>query len=188
MRIENLHDRVRESADFILCQKAGIGPVYMGKSDICKISEKDAEQLFKKLSAAAPVPVLLDGRLKKCLGYCNFTENRRTGERTPKLIKIAKIQSSWAERVKTLAHEMAHAILHGSTVWPGRPDYGSVKTLGISEKEFEADLSAFIVADVLGITQALETMSYVFGTFNVTPNGMNIMRSEWAAAEILKRI
>jgi DNA primase len=66
--------------------------------------------------------------------------------RTKEIVVITN-ESSRAQQFKTLAHELAHAILHGADEHHDRP-----------EMEVEAESTAFVVSSVLG----LETGSYSF--------------------------
>lgn len=186
MMIENLQDRVRESADFILCQEAKIGPIFMGQSDIDQVSDAEAAELFNRLVAVSPVPVRFNGRLKRCYGRCGYTYSFKKEDYQASEIEISKLDRSWAERVKTLAHEITHAILHAAPLWPGRLELSHKARK--DEKELEAELSAFIVADILGLPQLVYSENYIFGFYKAVPSGLNILRARWAAAEILKRI
>jgi len=104
-----------------------------------KLAGDDPDGLFDRLTAVADSigyhveKVSLDGHTN---GDCTYSEKRIRVEAT----------NAPAQRVKTLAHELAHALLH-----EGRKDRALA--------ELEAESTAFIVCRALGI----DTSDYSFG-------------------------
>lgn len=74
-------------------------------------------------------------------GYCDHATGRIVIEET----------NDPAQRFKTLAHEVAHAVLHG----PNGPDMSS------AEREVEAESTAFVLASMLGFDTAAYSVGYV---------------------------
>lgn len=135
-----------------------------------KLAGDDPNGLFDRLTAVADSigfhveNVELDGSVN---GDCTYSEKR---------IRV-EVTNSPAQRVKTLAHELAHALLHESF---------KVRVLA----ELEAESTAFIVCKVLGIDSSDYSFGYVANwagggeqaTVGITASCQNIQK---AAASIL---
>lgn len=121
----------------------------------CKVLEGDVVDfagLLEKLKAVSPVAVgfeMMDGAKQ---GYFNSSENR-----------IAlKEGASERQTIKTLVHEISHALLHG--------DDGDEKKADRRTKEVQAESVAFTVCSYLG----LDTSDYSFGYVAAWSEGQDV--------------
>ena len=100
------------------------------------------EELLEKLKAVSPVPVSFEDIQGGAKGYFHTVENR---------IAILKGMSQ-QQTIKTLIHEISHAILHDR-------ENGEEKDANKGTKEVQAESVAYTVCSMLG----LDTSDYSFG-------------------------
>ncbi len=113
--------------------------------------DKGLIDLLVKFSENNGVPVYFQGALN-AKGYCQFSEG--------KPVKIVVDDAlSPAHRAKTLAHELAHSILHSKEQYEGH--------LSRSEAELEAESVAYIVMNHFD----LDTSDYSFAYIADWQNG-----------------
>lgn len=102
----------------------------------------DYEELKQKLEGISPVPVRYEAIKGGANGFYSHTEKR-----------IAILEGmSEAQTLKTLIHEISHAILHDS-------DTGTETDADRSTREVQAESVAYTVCSMLG----LDTSDYSFG-------------------------
>lgn len=94
------------------------------------------DKIFESLKNLSPYPICFEQMNGEKKGYCSF--------KPPKI--AVKIGMSDEQTIKTLIHEMAHALLHKNLDKPRK------------QMEVEAESIAFIVSNYLG----LDTSSYSF--------------------------
>lgn len=104
------------------------------------------EELLQKLISTSPVPVGFEEIKNGAKGYFNTAEKR---------IAINEGMAQ-AQTVKTLIHEIAHAILHN------RED-GQEKEANGNAKEVQAESVAYTVCSALGLDTADYSFGYVVG-------------------------
>lgn len=119
--------------------------------EICPIltgSVPNYDSVYQALCAVSPFPVSFDNISNGALGYCDHA-NRR----------IVLDQSlPDAQTVKTLIHEIGYAVMHSDSSIPRE------------QKEVEAEATAYIVAEHIG----LDTSSYSFDYIADWALGMDI--------------
>lgn len=111
----------------------------------CKMLEGEVEnfdELLESLKKASPVPVGFEDIKGEANGYFNFMEKR---------IAVQEGMSQM-QTVKTLVHEISHAILHNR-------ETGEEKEADRNTKEVQAESVAYTVCTFLG----LDTSDYSFG-------------------------
>ena len=99
---------------------------------------------FNRLCGVSPVPVAYEN-IDHANGYFSTTENR---------IAI-KAGMSEQQTLKTLVHEIAHAMLHGED--------GEQKEAGRRTREVQAESVAYIVCSALGLDTADYSFGYIAG-------------------------
>lgn len=111
--------------------------------DICDELEgsvDDYKAIVDGLVSISPVPVSFEDVSGGAKGY--FSRDKK--------VVVVKKGMSEIQSIKTLAHEITHAILHG--------DKGEARSFSRSEKEIQAESVAFAVCDHFGI----DTSDYSF--------------------------
>jgi len=133
-------------------------------STICKELTGDLEKydkLFEKIKKFSPVPIEFEELDKN--GYFSDTEN-----------KIALRQGmSEKQTIKTLVHEVSHAILHKKD---GEEEQADRKT-----KEVQAESIAYIVCNGLGIDTSDYSFGYIAGW-----SGSKEAKQLFASMEVIK--
>lgn len=101
--------------------------------------------LIRKLEAISPVPVRYES-IKKANGYFNFVD------------KVIAIKENMPElqTVKTLVHEIVHAVLHNK-------ETGEEKDAARNTKEVQAESVAYIVCSYLDLDTSEYSFEYVAG-------------------------
>jgi antirestriction protein ArdC len=139
-----------DDPDALVPVVTGFRPAYV--FDVSQTEGEPLPEIAHRLDGDDPAGASV--RLEKVaaeLGYnVNVTQlpGERNGDCAPELRRIrVSDRLAPAQRVKTLAHELAHAILHG----------GDVKDRGL--EELEAESVAYIVCHEL----ALDSSAYSFG-------------------------
>jgi antirestriction protein ArdC len=102
----------------------------------------DFEELKQKLEGISPVPVSYEAIKGGANGFYSHTEKRIA----------VQTDMSEAQTLKTLIHEISHAILHDS-------DTGTETDADRSTREVQAESVAYTVCSMLG----LDTSDYSFG-------------------------
>lgn len=100
------------------------------------------DELMKKLEKVSPVPIGFEDIQTGANGYYKLNEKRI----------VVKSGMSEMQTIKTLIHEIAHAILHDK-------DSGEAKDADRHSREVQAESVAYIVCNALG----LDTSDYSFG-------------------------
>ena len=103
----------------------------------------DFSAIYARLAELSPLPVEQDRVPGSAKGYTSFTEGRI----------VLRPGMSQAQTIKTLVHEIAHAILHD----PSQASGGEPRQR--REKEVEAESVAYVVCQHFG----LDTADYPFG-------------------------
>ena len=103
---------------------------------------EDYEPLLAKLEGLSPVPVSFEETNDGSNGYYRLDEKRI----------VVKSGMSQRQTIKTLVHEISHAILHDK-------DTGTEKDAGKNLREVQAESVAYTVCSALG----LDTSDYSFG-------------------------
>lgn len=98
-------------------------------------------ELVKKLKALAPCPVVFESFEGSAKGYYSHTENKI----------VVQTGLSETQTLKTLIHEISHAILHSED--------GEQKDVDRNTKEVQAESVAYTVCAAMGI----DTSEYSFG-------------------------
>lgn len=107
---------------------------------------KDFEKLLGKLMSIAPVPVTFEEITSGAYGYfSNATKSI-----------VVKDAMSEQQTIKTLVHEIAHAILH-------EKENGEEKEADRRTKEVQAESVAYTVCNALGLDTADYSFGYVAG-------------------------
>lgn len=107
----------------------------------------DFTAIYARLAELSPLPVEQDRVPGSAKGYTSFTEGRI----------VLRPGMSQAQTIKTLVHEIAHAILHDPSQVPdGEPRQRQ-------EKEVEAESVAYVVCQHFGLDTADYSFGYVAG-------------------------
>lgn len=117
--------------------------------EICKPLTGDVEgfeELFKRLTEISPVPVEFEDIQSGAHGYFSHAE---------KVIRLKKGMSQM-QTVKTLIHEISHAVLHDKKT-------GAEKDADRRTREVQAESIAFAVCSMLGLDTADYSFEYVAG-------------------------
>lgn len=111
-------------------------------------SIKNFEHLMDILKNISPFPILFDDNCR-ANGCCNFTEN------------VIKIKNGMSEQqtIKTIIHEVTHAMLHDN-------NKGEEKDADRNTKEIQAESVAYIVCNLLGIDTSDYSFEYIAGWSN----------------------
>lgn len=104
------------------------------------------DELMKKLEAVSPVPVSFEDITSGALGYYQIEDKRI----------VIKTGMSQMQTVKTLVHEISHAILH-------EKENGEEKDADRGTKEVQAESVAYTVCTMLGLDTAEYSFEYVAG-------------------------
>lgn len=115
--------------------------------EICKELSGDVEgydDLFKRLTEISPVPVEFEDIQSGAHGYFSHAE---------KVIRL-KTGMSQMQTIKTLIHEISHAVLHDR-------ESGEEKDADRRTKEVQAESVAFAVCSMLGLDTADYSFEYV---------------------------
>lgn len=130
--------------------------------EICPLlhgSVDNYADVFEALKEVSPFPVVFEHLHDGSHGYCDFTNQ-----------KIAlDYDMSNAQTIKTLIHELGHATLHHDESGKSR-----------KQAEVEAEATAFIVADHLG----LDTSEYSFDYIAVWSQDMKLEKLSEVLANI----
>ena len=110
------------------------------------------QQLVDRLIALSPVPVTFEAFDSPAKGYFDHVENKI----------VVQPEMSETQKLKTLIHEISHAILHG--------DEGEQKDVDRHTKEVQAESVAFTVCAAMGI----DTSEYSFGYVASWSNGKEV--------------
>lgn len=110
------------------------------------------EELVEHLINLAPCPVSFESFDSPAKGYYDHGENRI----------VVQPDMSEAQKLKTLIHEISHAILHGED--------GEQKEADRHTKEVQAESIAYTVCSALG----LDTSEYSFGYVASWSNGKEV--------------
>lgn len=111
---------------------------------VCQTLEadvKDFDTLIKKLEAVSPLPVSYEPIQGSAKGFCSFMDGK----------VVVKEGMSQLQTVKTLIHEISHAMLHGKDGEEHKADKNT--------REVQAESVAYCVCQMLG----LDTSDYSFG-------------------------
>lgn len=111
---------------------------------VCTVLESDVvgfEKLIAKLEAVSPLPVSYEEINSGANGFCSFAESK----------VVVKQGMSQLQTVKTLVHEIAHAMLHCKN--------GEAHEADKRTREVQAESIAYTVCQMLG----LDTSDYSFG-------------------------
>lgn len=117
--------------------------------EICRELSGDVEgydDLFKRLTEISPVPVEFEDIQNGANGYFSYAE---------KVIRL-KSGMSQMQTIKTLIHEISHAVLHNK-------ETGAEKDADRRTKEVQAESVAFAVCSMLGLDTADYSFEYVAG-------------------------
>ena len=105
----------------------------------------DYEVLIQALLMVSPMPVSFIEIESGAKGYCNVTK---------RVIAIQKDMSQ-LQTVKTMIHEIAHAMLHANNYKVERKDAGT--------REVEAESIAYVVCQYLGLDTSDYSFAYLIG-------------------------
>lgn len=120
--------------------------------------------LIEKLEAVAPVPVAYENIEGGANGYYSRKENRI----------VIQEGMSQQQTIKTLVHEISHAILHNKE--------GEEKEADRNTREVQAESIAYTVCSMLG----LDTSDYSFGYVAGWSTGKNIKELN-ASMEVIRK-
>lgn len=109
-------------------------------------SVENYTELIGKLEAVAPVPVSFEEIATVANGFFQTAEKRI----------VIKAGMSEAQTVKTMIHEISHAILHDL-------EDGTEKGAGRSLKEVQAESVAYTVCQALGLDSSEYSFGYIAG-------------------------
>lgn len=104
------------------------------------------DDLFKRLTEISPVPVEFEDIQSGALGYYNHADKR---------IRL-KTGMSQIQTIKTLIHEISHAVLH-------EKEAGEQKDADKRTKEVQAESVAFAVCAMLGLDTGDYSFEYIAG-------------------------
>lgn len=105
------------------------------------------QQLYDRLITFSPMPVTMEDFPGSAKGYCSYEERKI----------VVRPGMSEAQTLKTLVHEIAHAMLHASVAGAGE------KAELQREREVEAESVAYVVCQHLGIDTSDYSLGYVAG-------------------------
>lgn len=105
----------------------------------------DYEAIYDRLTALSPLPVVMEPIQSSKKGYTSFTEQK---------IGI-KSGMSQVQTIKTLVHELAHAMLHDPDGDRERPEK--------RQREVEAESVAYVVCQRFGVDTSDYSFAYVAG-------------------------
>ena len=126
--------------------------------DISQTEGRELPDVVSRLEGLAPEGVFATlsefaGTIGFRVGRPQSLESGANGDTTPSLGRIRVAASnSEAQQVKTLAHEIGHALLHD-------PEVPATKELTLGLKELEAESTAYVICAALG----MDTGDYSFG-------------------------
>ena len=134
---------------------------YVAVFDVAQTEGLELPEISSKITGEAPEGVfirLIDyarelGFMVTDFDFENTGVNGDCNHET-KLIRV-EVSNSPAQRVKTLAHELSHAILHT----PETTDYRKDRALC----ELEAESSAYVICQALGVDSSDYSFGYVAG-------------------------
>ena len=107
----------------------------------------DFEAIYQRLSALSPLPIIYDALPGQARGQTNFLEEKI----------ILRPGMSQLQTIKTLVHEITHAMLHD-------PDHRPPGILlDRRAKEVEAESVAYVVCQHFGLDTADYSLNYVAG-------------------------
>jgi len=133
---------------------------YVAVFDVAQTEGDDLPEIASKITGEAP-----EGAFVRLIDYAreigfmvadfDFEDSGVNGDcsHADRLIRIG--HNSPAQRVKTLAHELSHAILHA----PETTDYRNDRALC----ELEAESSAYVICQALGVDSGAYSFGYVAG-------------------------
>jgi antirestriction protein ArdC len=140
-------NRFRVAHVFDLGQTEGRELPQIGVSELSGDVENYAE-IYERLTALSPLPVVQEDFQRTAKGYTSFTENRI----------VVKPGMSQVQTIKTLVHEIAHAKCHApDNTTPGK------KPKEKQKKEVEAESIAYVVCQYFGIDTTDYSLGYVAG-------------------------
>lgn len=111
---------------------------------VCRVLDADVEdfdKLIHRLEAISPYPVSYEPIKGSANGFCSFAEGK----------VVVKQGMSQLQTVKTLVHEISHAVLHSKG--------GEAHDADRNTREVQAESVAYCVCQMLG----LDTSDYSFG-------------------------
>lgn len=144
------------------------GEAVPSTSDFVKTLEGDVDgykNLLEKLESVSPVPVTFEDIQTGANGYFHLVENR---------IAIKEGMSE-LQTIKTLVHEISHAMLHDR-------ENGEEKGANQSTKEVQAESVAYTVCNYLG----LDTSDYSFGYVAGWSKGKEVKELQ-ASMEVIRK-
>ncbi len=158
--------------------------------DISQTEGRELPDVVSKLEGLAPEGVF--ATLTEFAGTIGFRverpqslESGANGDTTHALGRIRVLAgNSEAQQVKTLAHEIGHALLHD-------PDVPVTKELTRGLKELEAESTAYVICAALGMDTSDYSFGYVAGWVGGAPEAIqgikdSTSRIQKAATAVLK--
>lgn len=140
---------------------------FMGKFHDCTVLDGNVdgyEELIKKLEAVSPLPVFYEEINGGANGFCSYSESKI----------VVKQGMSQLQTVKTLVHEISHAMLHGVD---GAEHEADKRTC-----EVQAESIAYTVCQMLG----LDSSEYSFG-YVVEWSGDKDAKQLTASMEVIRK-
>lgn len=122
------------------------------------------DSLIKRLEAVSPYPVSYEQIGGTANGFCSFSERKI----------VVKHGMSQSQTLKTLVHEISHAILHSKN--------GAAVDADRSTREVQAESVAYCVCQMLGLDTADYSFGYVAGW-----SGDKNVRELSASMEIIRK-
>lgn len=158
--------------------------------DICQTEGRELPDVVSRLEGPAPVGVFSSlTEFAQSLGFHverpQSLESGANGDTTHSLGRIRVAASnSEAQQVKTLAHEIGHALLHD-------PEIPVTKELSRGLKELEAESTAYVICTALGMDTGDYSLGYVAGWAGGAPEAIrgikdSMSRIQRAATAVLK--
>ena len=144
--------------------------------DISQTEGQDLPEIARKLQGMAPAGVF--ARLTEFANSLGFRvetpeslESGANGDTTHSQGRIRVVASnSEAQQAKTLAHEIAHALLH-------EPKAPATKDLSRGLKELEAESAAYVICTALGMDTSDYSLGYVAGWAGGGPEALEGIRA-----------